>query len=365
MRIEENIKTLSRQHCTLCCNISTARFLLFSLISVHPNSHCKLKARKGLADCAWSVSWTTTLKRIHHNLSSCCKLRSLHSDVHLTTVSGQDYAGQRATDAPCSILFVQQILRGKHKRWMADAATVGHGGGWIISRVTAMCGMPSSSSSPTSCCSGSPSQLSSSTSVSPASKATTARLHLEPSLGAWLKEMATAHNCGSVNKTLRDLLDFYACLPSSDLANCMASASASVAESPGIASHSANDELAAHITRHHMSWLEHLSCECNAHIDVILARLIAFAMNELDDEEIFENSPHLARNTTDLYSDCNIFSNICWNSIFECSIILATGPMPGLTFNVRIERCHFPFNDCRYTLTLFNFGLHCLRHGAM
>lgn len=113
-----------------------------------------------------------------------------------------------------------------------------------------------------------------------------------------------------MNKTLRDLLDLYTSLPKSDLSDALSSATNPAATGESTVLRNSQDELAAHVTRNQLGWLGEISKEHGVSIDVVLARLIAFAMQELDDEEIFENRPHLAKNTADLYSDCDIFSNI-------------------------------------------------------
>jgi hypothetical protein len=135
-----------------------------------------------------------------------------------------------------------------------------------------------------------------------------APLHLAAPLAAWLRAMAAAHNCGSTNKTLRDLLGFYSSLSPGDL-RCVLADVVHGRGGGGGGGEVECDEPQVHVTRQQAAWLAAAGEAHGLDVDAVLARLVAFARDVLDEEVLFEARVRCATNTADLYCDCDIFSN--------------------------------------------------------
>jgi hypothetical protein len=136
----------------------------------------------------------------------------------------------------------------------------------------------------------------------------------------WLREMALKYNCGSMNKTLRDLLDFFSHTAACELDEILESEMrhgpqqrpfyglrqipAPVRESP---SHvSVDSSYRPNISKVQSRWIQRTSATYGLEPSVLLARLVQFAINELDDELLFENISGMARCTADLYADITV-----------------------------------------------------------
>lgn len=124
----------------------------------------------------------------------------------------------------------------------------------------------------------------------------------------WLGSMAVAHNCGSRNKTLRDLLCLYAAFSDADLARVN-----DVGEGGGEERGDDGGEkcvLDIHITRLHVEWLTTVADKRAVSVSTLLSRLVKFAKDELNEEYVFETHVRCAKSTVDLYSDCGIYSSL-------------------------------------------------------
>jgi hypothetical protein len=130
--------------------------------------------------------------------------------------------------------------------------------------------------------------------------------HVSPGQAAWLTEMAACHNCESVNKTLRDVVDFMSLrVPSRLRETILARQSASGVDREPV------EELCANFTRAHHAWLLD---EAEAHElspDEVLALVLDFCTYEIDEEELFESRVNFAKSTAELYSD--IGHSIRWS----------------------------------------------------
>jgi hypothetical protein len=132
--------------------------------------------------------------------------------------------------------------------------------------------------------------------------------------------MALKYNCGSMNKTLRDLLDFFSHTAACELDEILESEMrhgpqqrpfyglrqipAPVRESP---SHvSVDSSYRPNISKVQSRWIQRTSATYGLEPSVLLARLVQFAINELDDELLFENISGMARCTADLYADITV-----------------------------------------------------------
>lgn len=135
-------------------------------------------------------------------------------------------------------------------------------------------------------------------------------LHLDPRLASWLSAMAAVHNCGSDNKTLRDLLEFYSGVVGREELHIVLVEEVHEGEGGG-EGEAERWLLKPRVTRRHVEWLEKVGEEFGLEVDVVLGRLVCFAMEVLDDDAIFECTPRLPSCTADLYSDCDIFRNVC------------------------------------------------------
>jgi hypothetical protein len=130
----------------------------------------------------------------------------------------------------------------------------------------------------------------------------------------WLREIALKYNCGSMNKTLRDLLEFYTHVEIGELDEILRPESRQqpplcrvrhfaekVRESPP----NVNSDGAYRpcISKVHSRWIQKTSNTYGLTPSLLLTRLIQFAISELDDELLFENISGMARSTADLYAD--------------------------------------------------------------
>jgi hypothetical protein len=136
------------------------------------------------------------------------------------------------------------------------------------------------------------------------SSAARAPLKLSAPLVAWLGDMADLHNFGSRNKTVRDLLCYYAGLHEEDLKH--------VLSNEGRAPELDESEPSAdvHVTRQHAVWLAGLGKSYGLSADIALAHLVSFAQSQLDDDVVFEQDVCCASTTFDLYNDCDIYTSL-------------------------------------------------------
>jgi hypothetical protein len=141
-------------------------------------------------------------------------------------------------------------------------------------------------------------------------------ISLESRHVSWLRETAATYNCGSVNKTLRDLVEFYTRVDIRELDEIVlrdshrgqpldaSRESSGVSEDPQ--GRSSGKEYHPHLSKGHSLWIQKSSLAYGLESSDFVGRLIQFAIDELDDELLFNNISTMARSTTDLYSDINI-----------------------------------------------------------
>lgn len=118
--------------------------------------------------------------------------------------------------------------------------------------------------------------------------------------------MADVHNCGSRNKTLRDLLCLYITFPEADLKRVVDAGEAKLR----LGEAEVKSVLDIHITRQHTEWLVSVAEKYSLSVSTLLSRLVKFGKEELNEEYVFETHVSCARTTVDLYSDCGIFSSL-------------------------------------------------------
>jgi hypothetical protein len=123
----------------------------------------------------------------------------------------------------------------------------------------------------------------------------------------WLEEMASYHNFESVNKTLRDVVD-HAKRLSDDTLDRVLYADADDLEMRRHQQQNGLDgevmeELRASITRAHHAWLLAIANVYALTPDIALTRVLQYSMIGVDEEELFEMTVNLPKNTNDLYSD--------------------------------------------------------------
>ena len=142
---------------------------------------------------------------------------------------------------------------------------------------------------------------------------------------SWVRGMAQEHNCGSVNKTLRDLISWYGRLDQKQLRRLVEgwgrrSSTGSRASLASTVTHhdyvmSEEGGLEAGLTREHVELLAKWGKEVGlGDRELVLERLIEHAMMELDDEVLFESGLCLPQSTAALYSDLNIYSELLNNA---------------------------------------------------
>lgn len=131
-------------------------------------------------------------------------------------------------------------------------------------------------------------------------------VYLSKPMREWLGSMADAHNYGSRNKTLRDLLCLYVALPDTDLKRVLDAGEAT----EHLGETEEESVLDMHITRQHSEWLASVAETYSLSVSTLLSRLVKFAKEELNEEYVFETHVSCASSTVDLYSDCGIYPSL-------------------------------------------------------